>query len=283
MSTKQKFGGPWTVDKLNILSDYLDFYTTALKNQPFDLIYIDAFAGTGKILIGEEEQYEEIDGSVRLALQSKGRFAEYIFIEKKPSFVKELKSMVEQDFPEKKNKVKIEKGDCNSVLLEICQKVNWNKTRAVLFIDPYAANVEWETLQTIAATGAIDVWYLFPFHAANRMLRRDGQIDPAWEAKLNSIFGDNSWRDQIYHDDPQTNLFGIDEVYKESSTDKLKRYIEGRLSTVFKGVSSNSRILYNRKNSPLFLFCFAVSNDNPKAKALAMKVANYILKDQNPS
>lgn len=122
MSTKQKFGGPWTVDKLNILSDYLDFYTTALKNQPFDLIYIDAFAGTGKILIGEEEQYEEIDGSVRLALQSKGRFAEYIFIEKKPSFVKELKSMVEQDFPEKKNKVKIEKGDCNSVLLEICQR-----------------------------------------------------------------------------------------------------------------------------------------------------------------
>lgn len=283
MSTKQKFGGPWTVDKLNILSNYLDFYTTALKNKPFDLLYIDAFAGTGKILIGDGEQYEEVDGSARLALQSKGRFAEYIFIEKKLSFVKELKSMVEQDFPEKKNKVKIERGDCNYVLLEICQKVNWNKTRAVLFIDPYAANVEWGTLQTIAATGAIDVWYLFPFHAANRMLRRDGQIDPAWEAKLNSIFGDNSWRDQLYHDDPQTNLFGADEVYKESSTDKLKSYIEGRLSTIFKGVSSNSRILYNRKNSPLFLFCFAVSNDNPRAKTLAMRVANYILKDQNPS
>lgn len=176
MSTKQKFGGPWTVDKLNILSDYLDFYTTALKNQPFDLIYIDAFAGTGKILIGEEEQYEEIDGSVRLALQSKGRFAEYIFIEKKPSFVKELKSMVEQDFPEKKNKVQNWKKATVILYCLKSAKVNWNKTRAVLFIDPYAANVEWETLQTIAATGAIDVWYLFPFHAANRMLRRDGQI-----------------------------------------------------------------------------------------------------------
>ena len=46
MSTKQSFGGPWTIEKLNILSNYLDFYTTALKNLPFQLMYIDAFAGT---------------------------------------------------------------------------------------------------------------------------------------------------------------------------------------------------------------------------------------------
>ena len=56
MSTKQKFGGPWTIEKLNILSAYLDFYVTALKNQPFKKIYIDAFAGTGKIKIGNEEK-----------------------------------------------------------------------------------------------------------------------------------------------------------------------------------------------------------------------------------
>jgi three-Cys-motif partner protein len=45
----QKFGGNWTVEKLNILSDYLDFYLNALKNQKFGKIYIDAFAGSGKI------------------------------------------------------------------------------------------------------------------------------------------------------------------------------------------------------------------------------------------
>ena len=41
------FGGPWTNDKLEILRRYLDAYTTALKNQPFNLIYVDAFAGGG--------------------------------------------------------------------------------------------------------------------------------------------------------------------------------------------------------------------------------------------
>ena len=43
------FGGPWTEQKLKILERYLDAYTTALKNQRFELVYIDAFAGTGHI------------------------------------------------------------------------------------------------------------------------------------------------------------------------------------------------------------------------------------------
>ena len=47
-SANRGFGGPWTEEKLAILKKYLDTYTTVLKNQPFRLIYIDAFAGTGK-------------------------------------------------------------------------------------------------------------------------------------------------------------------------------------------------------------------------------------------
>lgn len=146
MGTSQKFGGPWTVEKLNILSGYLNFYTTALKNQPFQLIYIDAFAGTGKINIGSEGEYEVIAGSARLALQASGQFSEYIFIEKKKSFASELKAMVEQEFPHKKARVKILPQDCNQALINICQQVDWKKARAVLFLDPYAADVQWETL-----------------------------------------------------------------------------------------------------------------------------------------
>ncbi len=48
-SADTSFGGPWTKEKLAILNKYLDAYTTALKNQPFHLIYIDAFAGTGEV------------------------------------------------------------------------------------------------------------------------------------------------------------------------------------------------------------------------------------------
>ena len=41
------FGGEWTQEKLDILHRYLDAYTTALKDQNFRLIYVDAFAGEG--------------------------------------------------------------------------------------------------------------------------------------------------------------------------------------------------------------------------------------------
>jgi len=42
----QQFGGDWTEKKLECIRQYLNRYTTALKNQPFNRMYIDAFAGT---------------------------------------------------------------------------------------------------------------------------------------------------------------------------------------------------------------------------------------------
>ena len=80
MKQTQKFGGEWTIEKLSILSDYLDFYLNALKNQPFKKVYIDAFAGSGEI--ETRDGTEQITGSIRLALQAKNKFDRYIFIEK---------------------------------------------------------------------------------------------------------------------------------------------------------------------------------------------------------
>ena len=102
--TKQKFGGAWTVEKLDILSEYLNFYVQALKSQPFKLMYIDAFAGTGKINIGNEDEYEVIDGSAKLALNTKYDFSKYVFIEKKKSYANELACMIDSEYPTKKTK-----------------------------------------------------------------------------------------------------------------------------------------------------------------------------------
>ena len=56
--TLPRFGGPWTQEKLGILRRYLDSYTTALKNQPFHLVYVDAFAGAG-IYADAEDSYAD--------------------------------------------------------------------------------------------------------------------------------------------------------------------------------------------------------------------------------
>lgn len=42
-----RYGNDWTEMKLSVLEDRLNAYITALKNQSFKLIYIDAFARSG--------------------------------------------------------------------------------------------------------------------------------------------------------------------------------------------------------------------------------------------
>jgi three-Cys-motif partner protein len=275
MSTKQRFGGDWTIEKLSILSSYLDFYITALKEQPFCKLYIDAFAGTGYITVGDTN--EVIEGSAKLALNAKNKFDRYIFIEKKRKYAQELEQLVEKDYSAISNIIDIMNADCNDALLEICRTMDWYRNRAILFLDPYATEVKWATLETVASTRAIDVWYLFPMSAANRMLKKDKQIDDKWKAKLDMIFGDNSWEQEFYIEDPQVNLFNTTTYKKEANINAIKDYICKRLETIFPAVSKNPRMLYNTKNSPLFLFCFAVSNPAPSAIRLAMRAANYIL------
>jgi three-Cys-motif partner protein len=276
MGTKQRFGGDWTIEKLDILSSYLDFYIAALKNQSFSKIYIDAFAGTGSIKVGCKE--EVIEGSAKLALKAQNKFDKYIFVERNKRFAKELNNMVAEQFADLATRIAVYNADCNSKLQELCETINWRNNRAILFLDPYATEVKWETLKAIASTKAIDLWYLFPLSAANRLMKNDREIEPSWKAKLDMIFGDSGWYEEFYKEDPQLSLLGDnDKFIKRVNTEALTKYICERLKTIFPAVAENPRILYNTKNSPLFLFCFAVSNDSPKATGLALKGANHIL------
>ena len=88
--TEMRFRGPWTREKLGILRRYLDAYTTALKDMPFRLIYVNAFAGSGawRSDIGytaeDYDDFEEIHkGSAKLALEVIDKpFDQLVFIEK---------------------------------------------------------------------------------------------------------------------------------------------------------------------------------------------------------
>ena len=76
----QQFGGNWTEEKLNIFTEYLTAYLTALQNQNFGKVYIDAFAGTGEIVTNDGEQH--LVGSAKRALSSYLKFDRYYFMKK---------------------------------------------------------------------------------------------------------------------------------------------------------------------------------------------------------
>ena len=78
------YGGSWTGKKLEILARYLDAYTRALKNQPFKLLYIDAFAGTGFVEFQDDDAKYLIDGSAAIAANVNDKpFDSLVFVEKR--------------------------------------------------------------------------------------------------------------------------------------------------------------------------------------------------------
>lgn len=286
MATSQKFGGNWTEEKLNIFTSYLDAYLIALQNQKFKKIYIDAFAGTGKIETGDGGQY--LVGSAKRALASEKKFDHYYFIEADSQKARELQNMINSEFPQMRRIVTIFCGDANDKLAKIISNVDWRFNKGLLFLDPYATQVNWTTLENVAQTKSIDVWYLFPFSALERMLPKNGKYDK-WEDCIDRLLGDSGWREEFYKKDPQITLFDLfpepgqsdgERMVKDANPDHIKEYILSRLGTTFPCVSKHARIFRNSRNSPMFLFCFAIASESPKAQRLALRMANYILKNK---
>ena len=141
---RARYGGRWALlKKLNILETYLDAYTTALKNTPFKLMYIDAFAGTGHLEFHQSDQDAQnfMRGSATIAVSIDNRpFDKLIFVEKEQKRCDELENL-KKEHPGRD--IQIENSDANEFLRNLQQ--NWKQWRGVLFLDPFATEVEWST------------------------------------------------------------------------------------------------------------------------------------------
>jgi len=174
-----QFGGNWTSQKLAVLRNYLEAYTTAPRHSPslehpFHKVYIDAFAGTGcrepsrrersrstsQVNLFPDMAADEpqalLDGSATLALKVEPPFQSYVFIESSQRRCSALESL-RTEFPDKATGVFVRRGDANEQIRELCTSTSWQSRRAVLFLDPYGMQVEWETIEAIAQTKAIDM------------------------------------------------------------------------------------------------------------------------------
>ena len=294
MNTRgQQFGGPWTEHKLKCVTKYLRAYTTIMAKQPFRFAYIDAFAGTGYRELEqdgdtESAMFPEFDspevvgfqqGSARNALEVKPPFQKYVFIEKNANRYSELEELkneflLKAEFSE--NSIECVREDANPYLRNLCGK-NWRSHRALVFLDPFGMQVEWETIQAIARTQAIDLWILFPIGAVNRLLKNDGEIHEPNRDRLDLFFGETDWFEVFYQLAKQMAFFNQEEHWQKTSNifAKIEQYFMERLQNVFEQVADNPLLLYNSKNVPLYLLCFAVGN--PRGAPTAIDIAEHIL------
>lgn len=197
----QKFGGEHTRRKLDVVAKYLTAYATVMKRQDFRLFYVDGFAGSGASVSKGDTQLatdptlfpsaDVVEGSPIRALSVDPPFDQYVFIDKNNENVRSL-SELRSGFPNRN--IEVVHGDANDRLAEFCTRIATDRLdRAVIFLDPFGLSVRWDTIQKIAATKKVDLWYLVPVDGMSRQIKDDGSFLPG-AAKIDELWGSGSWR-----------------------------------------------------------------------------------------
>jgi three-Cys-motif partner protein len=286
-----EFGNQDTDLKLSVIESYLRPYTKALKGKWPELWYIDAFAGTGSRtvrvaarggdLFDEEapERIEQRRGSARIAIEVSPPFDRIVFMEQNPRYCAALHELKAQHL---NREINILQGDANDLIRKNIKWDGWDRTRAVMFLDPYGMTVDWTTLKAIAETKAIDVWYLFSLSGLYRQAaRRIDDVDLTKRASITRMLGSDEWEKELYAPSPQRDLLsGLAdpaELQREADVKGLEKYVQARLNKLFPLVLEPLPLPVIRRPQRFSLF-FALSNPDPKAMGLAKKLASYAIK-----
>ena len=226
-----------------------------MKNQRWSLVHIDAFAGTGEIRLHREL----IEGSARRALAVRDKpFDRLVFIEKNRKRCRALEK-IRKAHPSRD--IEVFRRDANTHLQDL--RLDRGEWRGVLFLDPFGAQVEWQTIERVAALQALDCWILFPTSTIQRMLPRSKKpddVDPGWVHRLNLVYGNENWR-SLYRASRQIPLLGDRALNRDPGTEGLLRILKERFADRFEDrFLTESRSLRDSKNRVRFELLFLVGS-----------------------
>jgi three-Cys-motif partner protein len=281
--------GRWAQDKLEQLRKYLHAYTLIMKDRQWcrGYHYIDAFAGPGDHAIRrhrddhrflarrallevsnfgseQQEQQQLIAGSPRVALELAHPFTNYIFVEQSSERVAALEKL--KDEYAGKRQIHIRQAECTRYLRDKIAnnpKLDWRSNRAVVFLDPFGMQVEWQTIEALARTEAIEIFLNFPVGMAiQRLLRRQPEkFTEAQRRKLDEYFGSSDWMTAVYKQ--RKTLFGeeLEEIQDkiDASGLALVRWYRERLRTIF-GYVSRAALIRNSRGGHLYYLLHASHN-----------------------
>lgn len=185
----------WSEVKLQILDEYLRAFTTAVRGQSSEAIYLDLFAGS----------YENrrrhgpgaFPGSAQIALKTDPQFTRLAFFEL-PEPAAALDAAINAARLGDR-RWRVFPGDCNVMLpaaLEWLDSVRWAPTFA--FLDPKGLQVAWTTVEALARWRAdkktkVEQWILLPEPALARVLGLRGARGRRSANRLDRLYGTTDW------------------------------------------------------------------------------------------
>ncbi|MEO1243787.1 MAG: three-Cys-motif partner protein TcmP [Pseudomonadota bacterium] len=281
MAQKQFGSADSTGRKLDLIETYLSMYQTALSKTRLQTLYIDGFAGSGEVpvaeiaegLFNDEDVQTVMAGSADRAVNIAPPFDRYVFIDKRKKCIDALKSKF-KDHP-LAERMTHQVGDANDHICKLCEDEQWRYQRGVVLLDPFGSQVEWSTIEAIANTKALDLWYLFPAGlGVFRQISKDGTVDPTHEQSITRILGTDEWKTAFIKSTKEPDLFGEKITHEKIVTpESAAEFAIERLKTVFEGGVMEKIIPLGKHAYPSYYLLFAWGNASPKAKTLANKLS----------
>lgn len=283
----QQFGSEHTSRKLGTIEKYLSAFTTALKKQSFELLYVDACAGSGASApksSAAQGMLLDADvltiGSAVRAMSIDPAFDRYVLNDVKRSNVRSLENIVSKEFPHLKDRVSVTQLDANAALVDLCEKVAWRRSRAVVFLDPFGLQIKYDTLEALAETRAVDLWYLVPVHAMSRQVSGGGVVLDDGGKSVDEALGTIAWRSvATVVVEPPKDLFGdaVTSVTKVANAGWFEQVAKERLAAAFGGRVLDATLPLGKGGLHEYSLMFAWANPSEPAR-LAAKLAAAVLK-----
>lgn len=156
--------GPWTKRKHAALVDTAKAF--AREHSGERNRYVEYFAGQGWNNMRPDGEFTH--GST-VKVGSLGMYDELIFAEKDLKTFKELERTVRETLANQN--VILIKGDSNRELGKRLARLD--KRPTFVFVDPYGMQFSWKTMLWLIEQENIDILFLYPSLAVNRMMTRD--------------------------------------------------------------------------------------------------------------
>jgi len=264
--------GYWSEVKLDIIKEYAAAYSTILsaqRNPGLYHIYVDAFAGGG--LHRSKASGEFIPGSPSNALLVNPPFREYHFIDLDEEKVASLESIAKQ-----RGDVHIYPGDCNRVLLEeVLPKAKYeNYRRALCILDPYGLHLDWKVIAEAGRMRSVDIFLNFPVTDINRNVLwgdRKG-VAPEQIARMNTYWGDASWKEVAYRPSSQMEIWGPP-AEEKASNEEVAEAFRKRLKDVA-GFSNVPKPIAMRNSQNAVVYYLYFASQKPVAEEIVQDIFN---------
>lgn len=217
--------GDWADDKYRLVNLYTRLFTTSMRGKWDRLVYLDLFAGPGRVRVKGTDRV--LPGSPTLALSLDPPFDLHILCEQDPTSMGTLQRRVERDFHGRD--VQFLQGDANrnvdDVLATLPMGSSQHGVLSFCFVDPYGMqNLQFSTISELAQR-RMDFLVLIPtgYDATrNQELYADEEStvverflgNPRWRQEWRMARGSGTSFDVFITDAFGASMKGLGYIYK---------------------------------------------------------------------